>query len=222
MSQPFPKLLLALAMFAAQAGTAHADVMTGSHVTFDPRGWTPVSAVGDTFTLSSPPYAQDGSISAFLDRSSFQFKAQDGYYMTGNFHVVLDISYTIPEPVVSRSLFISAGYDVLYPPCEQCGPFDSAQVGYANGYADGQQAEGVLHLDYGNTGAAGAYERLFLASLLYASFQELYGEFRVDAYAITVETRPLASAVPELPPVALLGAGLSLLGWCARRRAGRA
>jgi hypothetical protein len=218
MHHPLPKLLFAFAMLAAQAGLVHADVMTGSHVTFETRGWTPVSAVGDTFTLSNPTYAQDGAISSFLDRSTFQFTAQEGYYMTGNFHVVMDISYAIPEPVVSRSLFISAGYDVLYPPCEQCGPFDSAQVDYANGYANGQEAEGVLHLDYGNTNGAGAYERLFLASLLYASFQELYGEFRVDSYAITVETRPLASAVPELPPVAMLGAGLALLGYSARRR----
>ena len=219
MPHPLSTLLLAVTALTAQAGLAHAEVMTGSHATFDPRGYTPVSVVGDTFTVSSATYSQNGSPFPFLDRASMQFIAQEGYYLTGKFHVVMDISYSMPDQIFNRALDISAGYDALYPPCEQCGPFDSALVGYGNGYASGRESEGVLHLDYGNdTAVTGTYERLFFASFLYASFNELYGQFRVDSYAITVQTMPLASAVPELPPAAMLGAGLAVLALYARRR----
>lgn len=219
MPHPLSTLLLAVAALAAQAGPAHAELMTGSHATFDSRGYTPVSVVGDTFTVSSGTYSQNGSGFPLFDRASMQFVAQQGYYLTGKFHVVMDISYAMPDQIFNRALDIYAGYDVLYPPCLQCGPFDSAFIGYSNGYAIGKEAEGVLHLDYGNdTAVAGTYERLFFASVLYASFNELYGQFRVDSYAITVQTMALTSAVPELPPAAMLGAGLGVLALYARRR----
>ncbi|MET0322652.1 MAG: hypothetical protein ABW069_18185 [Duganella sp.] len=211
MRHPLPALLFVAAAFLSHTGMARADVLAGDHVTFDTGRQTGIGVAGDTFTLSDVPFTQDGP-GFYFNEWLFELKAAEGYYMTGNFHVAMEVRYTIPEPFESRSLSIAQAYVVLWPPCAPCGPGYSERVDRGSGSAEGTEADGVLHLDFGNTAATGAYDRLYFATLTLGSFRELQGQFQVTSYAVTVETRPLTSTVPELPPAALLGAGFGLLG----------
>jgi hypothetical protein len=211
MSYPLLRLLFAVAVLLAHTSVVRADVLAGDHVTFDTGRLNGVSVAGDTFTLSDVPYTQDGP-GFYFNEWLFELTAAEGYYMTGNFHISMEVRYTIPEPIMARSLFITQAYVVLWPPCAPCGPNYSEQVDRGSADAEGTEAEGMLHLDFGNTAAAGAYNRLYFSTLTLGAFQELQGQFQVTSYAVTVDTRPLASTVPELPPAALLGAGLGLLG----------
>nr|GEU28584.1 hypothetical protein [Tanacetum cinerariifolium] len=120
MRHPLPALLFAAAAFLAHTGMARADVLAGDHVTFDTGRQTGIGVAGDTFTLSDVPFTQDGP-GFYFNEWLFELKAADGYYMTGNFHVAMEVRYTIPEPFESRSLSIAQAYVVLWPPCAPCG-----------------------------------------------------------------------------------------------------
>ena len=122
--------------------------------------------------------------------------------------------------------------DVLVPPCptSACGPFDSKFIGGVEGYASVSATgptSGIWTITSNVNPASGKYNTLFASLSEYYYLDPAYGSITVNSLTINFDTvelsRPaLASPVPELPPMAMFGAGVLALGLHARLRKARA
>lgn len=194
---------------------ALADTLHGTNVDLDYFGpaVTAVSSTGNSFTFSlDSTYAPNGDGTPYILRNLFSVHAHSGYALTGDVDFDTTMSYTVPDAVSSAG--VSAGLDVLKPHCPTtCGPFDSDLIGsgFANAFVtDPAAGSGSANGHISITSAAGSYDYLLFNMVSNFTLDPLTGTVRLSSFTLGFDTAP--APVPELPPAAMLGAGLAVIG----------
>ena len=224
MNKTILKLLSAAALAAAVAAPAFADTIHGSDVDVTVSGFTPVSSTGNSFTFTGGSYVGDGSPNSMLYKTLFIADAHDGKALTGKMSFAMDVQYQFaappaPQPADSYFAYASGSIDVLAPRCDRCGPFDSDLLGNVRGAGNATAttpSSGTISFVSDASNATGRYDNL-IAYLFYGlTLDPAYGSMNITSLTMSFDTVNAASPVPELPPLAMMGAGLAALGLCAR------
>ncbi|SEN10402.1 hypothetical protein SAMN05428959_101207 [Duganella sp. CF517] len=225
MNKTILKLLSAAALVATVAAPAVAATAHGRDVDVTIEGFTPVSSTGNTFTFSGGRYDEDGIPSNTSYKQLFLIDAHAGKALTGKMSFTMDVEYefgTDPNPwphTGNYSAYARASFDVLSPNCGTCGPFDAELLGNAQGANTTiitSPTNGKLSFASNASAASGSYDRLFAYMFYDMALDPAYGSFNITALTVSFEAVDAASPVPELPPFAMMGAGLAALGLCAR------
>ncbi|MBP1203033.1 hypothetical protein JOD97_001047 [Duganella sp. 1411] len=224
MNNTILKLLSAAALVAAMAAPAFADTVHGSDVDVTVSGFTPVSSTGNSFTFSGGSYVGDGFPNSMLYKTLFIVDAHAGKALTGKMSFTMDVQYQFaappaPQPAGDYFAYASGSVDVLAPRCDRCGPFDSDLLGNVRGSGNATATtptSGTISFVSAASDATGRYDNL-LAYLFYGlTLDPAYGSMSITSLTMSFDTVTAASPVPELPPLAMMGAGLAALGLCAR------
>jgi len=227
MNKSILKLLSAAALIAATAAPAFADTAHGADVDVWFSGFNLVSSSGNSFTFSSGPYVEDGIPNHTLFKNAFDLTAHDGKVLTGKLSFTMDVQYQLEAPPGpwpydgGYSAYSRASFDVLVPHCDTCGPYDAELIGNAQGSASSATTttptNGTLSFSSNASEANGSYDRL-IAFMFYAlDPNPAYGSMTITSLTMSIDTAPAVSPVPELPPFAMMGAGLAVLALRARR-----
>ena len=212
----------AVVLVMSSLGLAGAATVQSAGVTmqFDDHLFTPVLQEGNSFTFGFPVgdvYEPNGNFQLAVSRYAFSFIAQPGYTLTGKMSAQMNISYQL-DGLAGSNASASVAFDVLQPLCDFCGPYDATYISTADTSALSDSApNGSLYLNTGNTPGGGSYDRLIMYMVNVYQLGDAYGQIRFNDITFTAETMPV-SAVPELPPVVLLAAGLAVIGVVARYR----
>lgn len=234
-------VLLAATMGPAMArGTAHG---TDVDVEFDNNYFQAVYSGDDSFTfITNGPYPAE-QIPEWSDiESIFAVYAHPGRALTGNVSFTVRGQYQLdaPGPVdphtgaqvgdytgdYSANMFVRL--DVLLPQCPYtCSPMGAEYLGGTRVDWHDELTEpggGVWNFSSPPTGATGTYDYLQAVLFEYYNLYPRAGfmgitsiSFSFDTVAVAIpEPATMPSPVPELPPFAMMGAGLAALGLCAR------
>ena len=218
MNKPISRLLCAIALAVSTLGSAQAAVVaaTGSTVKYDDSEFSPVSQAGNSFTFDfagKATYKPDGDWREAHDIYGLLFTALPGYTLTGKMSVQVDASYTL-NGQANAGVYMSSHINTIVPVpgCVGCGLYDGDVVSFSTGYASSISGpSGTLTVSSGSTPALGAYNSLFMYLADDYFLFNSYGTIQLNSITFTAEAVPL-SAVPELPPIAMLAAGLALIG----------
>ena len=225
MNKSILKLLSTAALIAATAAPAFADTVHGADVDVTFFGFTPVSSNGNSFTFSNGPYDEDGIPNNSSYEQLFIVDAHAGKALTGKMSFTMEVQYqfgTNPNPWPHTGTYnahASAGIDVLSPRCDTCGPYDSDLLGNANGGTTTlitSPTNGTLSFASTASNATGSYDNLLAYMFYDLALDPAYGSMSITSLTLSFDTVTAASPVPELPPFAMMGAGLAALGLCAR------
>jgi len=219
------KLLSAVALIAAAAAPAFADTVQGSDVDVTFFGFTPVSSSGNSFTFASGPYDEDGIPHNSSYTHLFIVDAHAGKVLTGKISFTMEVQYefgTTPSPwphTGTYNAYASAAIDVLLPRCGSCGPYDADLLGNASGGTSTiitSPTNGTLSFASNASAATGSYNNLFAYMFYDLALDPAYGSLSITSLTVSFDTMNAASPVPELPPFAMMGAGLAAIGLFAR------
>ena len=226
MSKSILKWLSAAALIAASAAPAFADTAHGTDVDVTFSGFTPVSISGNSFTFSSGPYIEDGIPNNVSFKHAFYVDAHAGKALTGKLSFTMEVQYQSEAPANpwpypgDYNIHASGSIDVLLPHCANfCGPYDADLIGNAQGGASADATmptSGTFSFSSNASEASGSYDYL-IAFMAYDLFlNPAYGSMNITSLTVSFDTAPAASPVPELPPFAMMGAGLAVLALRAR------
>lgn len=225
MNKSILKSLSAAALVAAMASPAFADTLQGSDVDVTAYGFTPVSSTGNSFTFAGDTYVGDGWVNGYLSRTSFAVYAHEGKALTGKMRFTMELQYEFAPPPPpqfddgSYTASAAARVSLLAPVCLSCGPLFAEQLGFADGGTSASATSptsGMMSFTSNASKATGSYNHI-LADMVYnRSLGSDYGSITITSLTISFDTMDTASPVPELPPFAMMGAGLAALGLCAR------
>jgi hypothetical protein len=218
------KLLSAATMVAAVAAPAFADTIHGSDVDVTVAGFKPVSSTGNSFTFSGGSYVGDGFPNSMLYKTLFVVDAHDGKALTGKMSFTMDVQYQFaappaPQPADSYFAYASGSIDVLVPHCDTCGPFDSDLLGNVRGSGNATATtptSGTISFVSDASDATGRYDNLFAYLFYGLTLDPAYGSMNITSLTMSFDTVTAVSPVPELPPFAMMGAGLAAIGLCVR------
>jgi len=224
MNKSILKLLSAAALVAATAAPAFADTAHGADVDVWFSGFNLVSSTGNTFTFSSGPYVDDGIPNHTSFKNAFDLTAHDGKVLTGKLSFTMDVQYQQEAPPGQYSgdysAYARASIDMLVPHCNGCGPYDAELIGNAQGSASSAATtaptSGTLSFNSNASDASGSYDHLIAYMFYSLDTYPAYGSMTITSLTMSIDTAPAVSPVPELPPFAMMGAGLALLGLRAR------
>lgn len=224
MNKSILKLLSAAALVAATAAPAFADTAQGADVDVWFSGFNLLSSTGNTFTFSSGPFVGNGIPNNSSFKSAFDLTAHDGKVLTGKLSFTMDVQYQLAAPPSpyngDYSAYARAGFDILVPHCDNCGPYDAELVGNAQGSASSgpttAPTSGTLSFNSNASDASGSYDRLIAYMFYNLDPNPAYGSMTITSLTMSIETAPAVSPVPELPPFAMMGAGLAVLALRAR------
>jgi len=196
--------LLFPALIATTAGVATAGTVPASQahtITYD-------------FPYDALYFPAPAGAGMWIDKRVFQLETPTNYALTGKMNATLTATYDLGNGTGNANIALS--FDVLVPRCDRCGMFDSDLVGTGH---DGMLADNGSTLTYTtNTSlASGLYGRLLVYEIMTGQLPAFSGQIQFEAIRFDIEVVPL-SAVPELPPAALLGLGLGVMGLVARNR----
>lgn len=225
MNKSILKLLSAAALVVAAAAPAFANTVHGSDVDVTVLGFTPVSSTGNTFTFSGGTYVGDGYPNHMPYKNLFTVDAHAGKALTGKMSFTMEVQYQFAAPPgpwpYDGTYFAYAGasFDMLSPHCDTCGPYQSDLIGNSSGSANATSAtptSGTISIVSDMSAATGSYDNL-LAYMFYGlTLDPAYGSMSITSLTMSFDTVNAVSPVPELPPFAMMGAGLAALGLCAR------
>lgn len=232
--------LLAVSASNAIAANGFDTTVYGSNMDVSVSGFTSVSNSGNSFKFSGPTYVQDDGIPNYSSdvQTAFYAQAHQGQSLSGKLSFTMEVAYQLNKPPAMFGEEYQGEYsaraineiDVLEASCLSCGPFTSKFVGGVEGYASVSATgptSGIWTITSNVTPASGNYNALFANLSEYYYLDPAYGSITVNSLTINFDTvalaRPdLASPVPELPPMAMFGAGILALGLHARLRKARA
>nr|GEU28262.1 hypothetical protein [Tanacetum cinerariifolium] len=212
------KLLAAgvLTFAAAQSGAA---TVNGANLNIDyGPGITAVAHQGNTFIFEGDE-TFIGNGDPFRNfENMFAAHAHGGQALTGRVGYSLTLSYVYANPPGPTpypgpySAGVSTSGLVIVPLCSQCAPDIGTVIGRVEGMAgtsSGALGSGTITAFTDATQASGAYRDLFLSTVNFYDLVPGYGRLKVESFAITFDT---VSAVPELPPAAMLPLGIAACG----------
>jgi hypothetical protein len=219
------KLLSSAALVAAIAAPAFADTVQGSDVDVMVNGFTPISSTGNSFTFSGDTYVGDGWPNGYLSKTLFAVYAHEGKVLTGKMSFTMELQYDFAAPPPpqfddgSYTASAAARFSLLAPVCLSCGPLFAEQLGTADGGTSASATSptsGTMSFTSNASQATGRYNHI-LADMVYnRSLGSDYGSITITSLTISFDTIDAASPVPELPPFAMMGAGLAVLGLSTR------
>lgn len=238
------RLLATAAIFAVSATSAMAangfdTTIYGSNIDVSVSGFTEISHVGNSFTFSGRKYAREGNSGGGDIETSFLAEAHQGQSLTGKLSFTMEVAYQLDKPPAifgdeyqgEYNAYAMPDIDVLVPACPTgCGPYDAKFIGSAEGFASVNPTgptSGTWTITSNVNPASGNYNALLAYMSEYYYLDPGYGSFQINSMTLNFDTvdssRPaLASPVPELPPMAMFGAGILALGLHARLRKARA
>ena len=226
MKKSIMKFFSAAALIAATAAPAFADTAQGADVDVWFSGFNLVSNSGNTFTFASGPYVEDGIPNHTSFKHAFDVTAHDGKVLTGKLSFTMEVQYQLETPPGpwpydgTYNAYAGASIDVLSPYCDTCGPYAADLVGNAQGSAASAPTtgptSGTLSFSSNASQASGSYDRLIAYMFYSLDPNPAYGSMSITALTVSFDTAPAVSPVPELPPFAMMGAGLAAIGLFAR------
>lgn len=228
------QLLATAAFLAVSASSAMAVTVSGSNLDVSVDYFTPISQTGNSFTFSGNQFVLDGMLPNMATMSGFSVQSHQGQALTGKISYTMELAYQMdlpPGEYDGQYNAVAQTYGDIYAPmCEFCSPMDAPRVGETQGFASASStgpSSGFLTITSSVSPASGQYNLLYFALAEYYTVEPAWGSFTVKSLTINFDTvdlaRPaLASAVPELPPMAMFGAGVLALGLHARLRKSRA
>ena len=226
MKKTIMKLFSAAALIAATAAPAIADTAQGADVDVWFSGFNLVSTNGNSFTFASGPYVEDGIPNHTSFKHAFDVTAHEGKVLTGKLSFTMEVQYQLEAPPGpwpydgTYNAYTWASMDVLSPYCGTCGPYAADLVGNAQGSTSSAPTtaptNGTLSFSSNASEASGSYDRLIAYMFYSLDPNPAYGSMSITALTVSFDTAPAVSPVPELPPFAMMGAGLAALGLRAR------
>ena len=225
MNKSILHLLSTAALLAAVAAPAFADTVYGTDVAVTVNGFTPISSTGNSFTFSGYTYTGDGFPNGYLYKNLFAVDTLGSKTLTGKMSFSMELQYqfeTPPPPQGDNGSYSAstwAIFSMLAPLCGPCGTQGAEPVGSAEGGTGASATSptsGTMSFTSSVSNATGSYDHL-LGNLIHTMWlNPAYGSLTITSLTLSFDTANAASPVPELPPYAMMGAGLGALGLCAR------
>jgi hypothetical protein len=225
MKKSILKFLSATVLLACAAAPSFAGTIKAANFDLSYNdSFIPVSSVGNTVTFVSTFYFSTYGNGYAVLKDGFQAWAHPGQAFTGDVNVKTGLDYTLGNYQGTSSSYdgrVVTTIDVLANNCDTCSMYDAKLLAQGSAVASATTtapgsgtATGAVDLT--NT-VGGTYDLLALYVINTYNLNPASGMLHLNSFSVTLDTvGPISSAVPELPPVAMLGLGLAALGLRAR------
>lgn len=188
---------------------------------YDENSFAAVSYTANSVTFTSKFYFSSYGSDQAVIRDLFVAGPRAGVQFTGGVSVKTEVEYQLGAYPYGSGDFagsVVSTIDVLAPRCDRCGIYESDLLSSDQIFAGATSATptsgvatGALQLA---APSAKTYDHLAIYAINDYGLNETSGMLHLREFTVTFDTagQPLASPVPELPPFALIGAGLLALG----------
>lgn len=218
-------LLNVLSATALLAGSApvFAGTIKGASVEITYSNlFIPVSVTGNTFTFTTNSYIGGYGYVWGYNNDYIQASAYTGQTFTGDVQVSTEVQYDMGNYYGYNGAYSarqSTDLSVFAIPCYMCSIYDGPKIGQGATSAGAIGSNPTSGTAYGSTSVdsiGGGYNYL---GLMVTNYYDLPsgGMLHLNRFTVSFDTVG-PSAVPELPPAVMMGAGVMVLGLYERLR----